>query len=439
MLGIDHKPQLVSAALCLLLFTSCPTNCFGNARNETDQILESSQFSGGLIVYIGDGTELPLLLKREPATQVHCLVTDPNKLSQSRRVFQDSGEYGDISADYLNGPELPYVDNLVNLLVIDAGSIATAEMLRVLVPNGTALIREGDSWRKVVKPRPENIDEWSHYLHDSTGNSVADDDVVAPPRHLQWVGSPRWSRHHDRMASMSALVSSGGRMFYIMDEGSRISIQLPPKWKLIARDAFNGSILWKRDIPEWQSHMWPLKSGPSQLARRLVSTDDRVYVTLGYNAPLTALDAATGEVLTTYEDSDATEEIIVKGDKLFVVVRKGEAELQNYLPVNGRVGDQAAARNLFWNEEPRVLMAFDIETGNRLWSKKSVVSPLTLSADGQRLYYHNGEQVVSLDPSSGEVAWESEPVTRRKSFTFNFGPRMAFTKMSSSTLVATAK
>ncbi len=76
---------------------------------------------------------------------------------------------------------------------------------------------------------------------------------------------------------MSALVSTNGRMFYIMDEGSRISIQLPPKWKLIARDAFNGTILWKRDIATWQSHLWPLKSGPTQLSRRLVSTDEIVY------------------------------------------------------------------------------------------------------------------------------------------------------------------
>ncbi|MEM8733967.1 MAG: PQQ-binding-like beta-propeller repeat protein [Planctomycetota bacterium] len=422
--SLYRHPQIVSIVLGCLLCSSFHQYSFGNTRNETAKLVEASGFSGGFIVYIGDSTEVPLQLKEQTATQVHCLVVNTTKLDSVRETFRSEGEYGEISADCFRGPELPYVDNLVNLLIVDSGTIATAEILRVLVPNGVALVREGENYRRVVKPRPDNIDEWSHYLHDSTGNSVADDDVVAPPRHLQWVGSPRWSRHHDRMASMSALVSSNGRMFYIMDEGSRISIQLPPKWKLIARDAFNGSILWKRDIPEWQSHMWPLKSGPSQLARRLVSTDDRVYVTLGYNAPLTALDAATGDILVTYEDSDATEEIIVKDNTLFVVVRKGEAELQNYRPVNGRVGDQAAARNLFWDEEPRVLMAFDIQTGKQLWSKKSVVSPLTLSADEHRLYFHNGEQVISLDPISGDVAWESEPVTRRKSFTFNFGPRM---------------
>ena len=92
--------------------------------------------------------------------------------------------------------------------------------------------------------------------------------------------------------------------------------------------------------------MWPLKSGPTQLARRLVSTDDTVFVTLGYNAPLAALDAATGETLRTYEGSDATEEIIFKNGMLFLVVRKGKAELQDYAPLHGRVGDQARRAQL---------------------------------------------------------------------------------------------
>ena len=92
---------------------------------------------------------------------------------------------------------------------------------------------------------------------------------------------------------MSALVSSAGRLFYIMDEGSRVSIQLPPHWTVVGRDAFNGTVLWKQPIKDWHSHLWPLKSGPTQLARRLVATEDRVFVTLGIEAPLTAIDAIT--------------------------------------------------------------------------------------------------------------------------------------------------
>jgi hypothetical protein len=126
-----------------------------------------------------------------------------------------------------------------------------------------------------VKDVPEDIDDWTHFFHGADGNAVAQDDKVGPPDRLQWLGGPRWSRHHDRMASMSALVSGNGRLFYIMDEGSRVSIQLPSKWMLVARDAFNSKILWKQPIENWFDQLWPLKSGPTQLAKRLVTDGDR--------------------------------------------------------------------------------------------------------------------------------------------------------------------
>lgn len=418
----------LAASLCLTVcFVTSPSFVLADNDGDAKQILNQSGISAGFIVHLGAGDgELTSALRQNDAIQVHGLHRDSSAVDAARKRVQAAGHYGDVAIDTLTGSVLPYVDNLVNLFVTEQlGDVPMDEVVRVLVPNGVAMVKGDDGkWTKTVKPRPKNIDEWSHYLHDATGNSVAHDDVVAPPRHLQWVGSPRWSRHHDRMASMSALVSTAGRMFYIMDEGSRVSIQLPPKWKLIARDAFNGSILWKRDIPEWQKHLWPLKSGPTQLSRRLVSTDDEVFVTLGFNAPLTALDASTGKTIRTYEGSDATEEIIHTGGLLFVVVRKDKAELQDYAPLHGRVGDQARSRSFFWNEEPRVLMAFDAKSGQQLWARKTKVSPLTLAADKSRVYFHDGEKVVSLDQRSGEIAWETSPLTRRQSFTFNFGPRL---------------
>ena len=420
-----HLP--FSQLVCLaVLLVAAPQIARADAQSDAIELIERSGIQAGFFVHLGAGDgSVTEALKQNDATQVHGLLWDDDQLSKIRSRVRDRGGYGDVAFDRIVGDQLPYVDNMVNLLVADSsGEVSQSEILRVLVPEGVALIRQDGGWKKIVKQRPDNIDEWTHYLHDATGNSVAHDDVVAPPRHLQWVGSPRWSRHHDRMASMSALVSSGGRMFYIMDEGSRISIQLPPKWKLIARDAFNGTILWKKDIAEWQSHLWPLKSGPSQLTRRLVSTANEVYVTLGYNAPLTALDAATGEVLRTYADSDATEEIIFSDDLLFVVVRKDKAELQDYVPLFPTVGDQARSRSFFWNEEPRVVMAFEAKTGKRLWAKKTKVSPLTLSAKGSQLFFHDTEKIVSLDGRSGDSIWESQRVTRRDSFTFNFGPRL---------------
>ncbi len=413
-------------ACCLLILIN-PCGFADDFDQQANTILQETGVAGGFVVHLacGDG-RLTSALRVSDAYHVHGLSRASGDVKKAREHVLESNQYGSVSIDLLVGSQLPYVDNLVNLLVVqDSEAVSVEEINRVLVPQGVAYIAQKDgTWKKTVKPRPENIDEWSHYLHDASGNAVAHDDVVAQPKHLQWVGSPRWSRHHDRMASMSALVSTNGRMFYVMDEGSRVSIQMPPKWKLIARDAFNGTVLWKRDIPDWQNHLWPLKSGPTALTRRLVSTDDEVYFPFGFKAPLTAVDAVTGETLRTYIGSDGVEEVIHVNGVLLIVANKGPSELDAYTPVNGRVGDQAMVRKVFWDEEPRVLMAYEAKTGKKLWAKSSKVTPLTMSADQQNIYFHDGETLLALDHKTGDLAWQTDPVGRRRQVTFNFGPRV---------------
>lgn len=390
------------------------------------QILDESGVQGGLVVHIGIGDgELTAALRGNESYQVQGLDTNAQSVQNLRQSLVQQGTYGDITATTFDGKRLPYIDNLINLIVSeDLGDTPMDEVLRVLAPEGVAMIGSKGHWEKTVKPRPDNIDEWTHYLHDASGNAVAHDTVVGPPRHLQWIGSPRWSRHHDRMASMSALVSAGGRIFYIMDEGSRISIQLPSRWTLVARDAFNGTILWKRPLKDWQNHLWPLKSGPTQLARRLVAIGDRVYVTLGYRAPLVELDAATGETVRTFEDTEPTEEVIVSDGFLYALVNEGPGELDDFGP-QLNTGDQGrVAREYAWNEKARRLVAFDLRTGERMWKKESKVAPLTLSADQKNAYIHDGEKVVALDRYSGEENWTTKPVTRRSKLTMNFGPKL---------------
>ncbi|MDP7206946.1 MAG: class I SAM-dependent methyltransferase, partial [Pirellulaceae bacterium] len=180
------------------------------AQEEAAAIYAVSGVKGGFVVHVGcgDGT-LTTALRSGQQFQVHGLALAEDQLEAARSLIKQQGVYGPVAVDMLHSSQLPYIDNLVNLLVIDRGSdIQQEEILRVLTPGGVAVTREGEGWKKQVKPRPDNIDDWTHFLHDASGNSVAHDDVVGPPRHLQWLGSPRWSRHHDRMASMSALVSS---------------------------------------------------------------------------------------------------------------------------------------------------------------------------------------------------------------------------------------
>jgi len=388
--------------------------------------VRSSGVRGGLVVHVGaTSPDEMAALRLNDRYMVQGLSTSVQAVEKVRNTLHERGLYGPVSMEQFNGRSLPYIENFVNLLVVEENvKVAQKELLRVLVPEGVALIRRDGAWEKIVKARPEEIDDWTHYFHNPSGNAVAQDTVVGPPRRLQWVGSPRWSRHHDRMASMSALVSGGGRMFYIMDEGSRVSIQLPSSWQLIARDAFNGAVLWKRPITKWHSQLWPLKSGPSQLARRLVVDGDRLFVTRSITGPVENIDAATGETQRVFRGSERAEEIVHHEGLLFALVREGKSELEDYVPKHN-TGDQARVRGEFvWNAKPRSIRVYDVESGKFLWEKTDKISPLSLSVAGDVLVYHDGENVACLDRRTGEQLWRSEKAGRRTLIPFNFAPRL---------------
>jgi hypothetical protein len=156
-------------------------------------------------------------------------------------------------------------------------------------------------------------------------------------------------------------------VFYIFEESPRASILIPPQWYLYARDAFNGTLLWKRPIQRWHEHMWPLKSGPAVLPRRLVALGDKVYATLNIDAPLSELDAATGKTLRTYEDTAVTEEILLSDGVLFVVVAGADSLRSDPKKVYATMADiRADATGGLWGEAPRTVIRD--ERGDRVQS-----------------------------------------------------------------------
>ncbi len=391
------------------------------AQEEAARILAECGVRGGLVVHVGCGApgraELTAALRAGPAYVVQGLDREPADVERARQHVRSLGLYGPVSVNRWDGLRLPYVDNLVNLIVAEeAAQVPAREMLRVLAPDGVACVMQADGHMTIVKPRPTGIDEWTHYLHDAGGNAVARDRLVGPPARFQWVAGPRWARHHEHVSSTSALVSAGGRVFCVMDEGPRESVMLPARWRLVARDAFNGVLLWKRPIDDWVSQQWPLKSGPAQLPRRLVASGDLLYVTPGLDAPLAALDAATGRTLLTYEGTDGTEEMILHDGVLFLLVC-ADAREHDFLRGYRRSPDSARynaelGRSYSWKWEfpQRTIMALSADDGETLWQRADEVAPLTLAADGQRVFYHDGQKVVCLDRGTGEPLWTSEPV-----------------------------
>ncbi len=404
----------VSCLLPVILIQGCSQ---GTPVDQAKSILEKSGIKGGLIVHIncGDGL-LTEALKANDSYLVQGLDPAIENVQKARQYITEKQEYGPIAVAQLTGNRLPYKDNLVNLIVSeDLGNISMDEVMRVLTPNGVAMTKRAIGWKKTVKPLPAGMDEWNQYLYNAAGNPVSQDETISPIKHYQWIGSPRWGRHHDTTASMSAMVSANGRMFYILDEGPTESIQLPAENYLVARDAYNGTILWKLAIPEWQNHLFTLKSGPAYLPRRLVAVGDRVYVTLGLNAPLSELDAATGETLRTFAGTEETTEIILSDEQLFLVAGRAEKNKETYAPKITYVWENAdwARAEWGWSGEESRIMALNISDGKVLWTKSSPVAPLSLSADSEAVYFYDGASMVSIKRDSGEDNWKSEAIKRR--------------------------
>lgn len=354
-----------------------------------------------------------------PGNLVHGLVRDTQAVHRLNAQVLAAGRTGPMTVSVWDGVRIPFVSDTVDVIVTD--NQVTDDMRRVLAPYGMIENKQGK--RLWQKPWPQAMDEWTHYLYAPHGNAVAQDSLIGPPRHVKWLAGPKMSRHHDHLPSLSAMVSSGGRVFYIFDEASSASILFPPKWKLIARNAFNGIVLWKKEIPQWHPYLWPLKSMPASLPRRLVSIGDRVYVTLGIRAPVTELNAVDGAQVKVYVGSENCEEIIVSGNTLLALCLKDRGPLDDMDAERGSTGKDhrvtdfpylsqlmGSNKSPLWLKAQRCLIAYDLQTGKETWRAESKFAPLSLATDNQRVYFHNGHALAALDFNTGKTLWTSTEV-----------------------------
>ena len=397
------KRSLSILVVCLLL---CTANAMARpADDQAAAIFQATGVQGGLIVHLGcgDGT-LTAALQASDSYLVHALDTNPAKVAKARRHIESLGLYGPVSIDHFDGPRLPYIDNLVNLVVAeDLGNVSMDEVNRVLAPLGVAYIKSDGKWIKTIKPRPNSMDNWPHFLHGADGNAVADDTAVDAPQHLQWFGGPHYTKGHNGVASVNVVVSDGRRIFYIADDADvALPEQLPSEWSLIARDAFNGVPLWKRPLSIWQArnagsrHLFP-----PDLFRRLVAGEQHVYATLSIMGPVSALDPATGETIREYNNTVNSQEILFDRGVLYLVVD----------PASPDTVDRRLLAGIVPSRGPKKLMAIKPDTGRVLWTRNDedtlgLIIMSTAVSNGA-LVFQTPRDVVCLDAPSGKTRWKT--------------------------------
>jgi len=172
---------------------------------------------------------------------------------------------------------------------------------------------------------------------------------------------------------------------------------------LIARDAFNGALLWKEPMRFWQpefgtgnGNRWNIHH---TIPRRLIAQGERVYVTLGFvDSPVSILDAATGRILTeAIAGTKGTDEMILCDNVLIAKVTR----------------ERSVGATVRFNKEKLddTLVAIDLNTGKPLWSKTNArVAPYALAAEQGKLIYHDMDEIQCLDLRSGQEIWRAPHV-----------------------------
>ena len=457
----------VLTLIVTVLACACPAAAesrSANAGNEkalaaASQMVGFSGAPGGICAVLGSpDAELALALSKQGSFLVHCLSADPTVRDAMRQDIRSRGMYGTVSTGALSAARLPYTENLLNLIVVDSypalakGGLAPEEIIRVLAPLGCAyigvskaaaespawvetlttrlrslgveevsVVDGAGTWVRVRKPWPADIDEWTHFLHGPDGNPVAQDRVVGPPKHYQWISGPMWLRSHETTSSVSTLVTARGRLYYIIDEAP-ISLTgqhpLPDKWSLVARDAFNGVPLWKVPIRrwgwrEWKNTWFSNRPGdfPFNLQKRLVAVGDKLYVTLGYQAPVCQLDAKTGKILQTYAGTERTGEILYSNGVLILSVLTEKRDQQPFSPAVKVVAVDAATGKQLWTTEKgyRGSTVDYVKWTSRYASMEppKLDPTLNTATDGQVVALIDGPEIICLDSRTGKEKWRS--------------------------------
>jgi len=257
-----------------------------------EQILADSGVKKGYALVLDcEQGRLAYELAKRTELKIVGLENDPEKLAAARENLDAAGLLGSrIVVEPWDMESLP--DYFANLIVSD-GMILTGESTgkteegqRILRPwGGTACLsfhRDGQvTWRKYVGGPLEGAGAWTQQYGDPQNTACSGDELVYGPLGVLWFGEPGPQGMVERHACAQSPVSMNGRLFM---EGEEV---------ITAADAFNGTLLWTRDIPGAVRVKVKADSG------NLVVTQDGLYIA-AYDKCY-KLDPETGATIREYE------------------------------------------------------------------------------------------------------------------------------------------
>ncbi len=387
--------------LLLAAAAGLPRAGAAESGSRVEAILGQLDSPRGICVLLGDrGAELAIEVAKASELVVYAQLADAEEVDRARQALDAAGLLNRrVYVERGGTDRIQLADNLADVAVIVGGSdapIDREEVLRIVRPGGKLL--RGTS--VVVKPVPEGVDDWSHPYHGPDNNPQSTDQLARAPYLTQFLAEP-W---YGPMPEMT--VVSGGRMFKAFGSRAFLRPQWPVLNTLIAMNAYNGTLLWKRPLdPDFMIHR-----------NTMIATPETLYLADADSCKL--LDAATGDLKDEIKapedlsDGPVWKWMALERGVLYALV--GEKEP----PGDALKGQGFRGAGWPWWKIPqygwgfgRTILAIDPATKKTLWHHKEP-EPLDTRAmcmkQGRIYFYSHQKYLGCLDAKTGNVVWKSD-------------------------------
>jgi len=381
------------------------------AGEESSVILEKIGTTRGICVVLGDPKcQLALELTRASELLVYVQLADAPQVQTARSAVDKHGMGTRIFVAQGKPTRLLLADNVADALIaVGPSDVSQAEALRVLRPQGKAIL--GD--KVLTKPFPQGLDDWSHPYHGPDNNPQSNDRVAVAPYLTQYLAEPRYA------PLPQVAVASAGRVFKAFGHVAFKEREEPFLNKLVAFNAYNGTIVWQRDLTE----------GFMIHRNTMIATAEILY--LGDDKSCKLIDAATGklkdEIIPPRDVAGGTcwKWMALEDGVLYALIGEDEQRDSTKRWRSDRHGWPWDPISEGFNqpEQPwgygRNLLAIDPKSKKVLWHhhENEPIDGRAICTKNGRIYlFRFGAYLACVDAKTGRDMWRKTPQSDSKLF-----------------------
>jgi len=355
------------------------------------------------VVDLASGNALTLYVQCPDADSAGAVRVAAEKAGMlGTRIFVEQGPAWHI---YLAG-------DLADAVIVAEGARGAdrAEVMRVLRPGGKVI----SGGKEAVKPVPAGTDDWSHPYHGPDNNPQSADRLAKAPYLTHFLARPMFS------CQPEVTVAAGGRIFKAFGHMAFREYQNKMINTLIAMNAYNGTILWRRKLT------------PGYMIHRncMVATAETLYMCDAVSCKM--YDAATGEVtgelappadlaggtvwkwmaLGERGSGERTRKVmyaLIGGPEQQAPVTRGRARGVGGWPWGMWPGYDYKDDARGWGFG-KTFVAIDVKTGEVLWKHAldHRADSRGVCMNGERIFYYcRGKEMGCLSAADGQGVWKS--------------------------------